>query len=891
MNAPPRWAEWVLGWLLKDDWQSPIGDFHEYYNHLLEERGEVYARWWYRRQVIAILPVRLFEKGYWAVVMLANYLRTGIRSLSRKKGYAALNIAGLMIGLTCCILIFQFVAYQFSYDTFHTRGDRIHRVVRSITLQDGVHNISARQGQGVGPAIANENPDVIQYARVFSDFFQEGPTVSYNAASGARTFKESRAFYADPSLLTLFTFPLLKGDPATALQKPQTLLITERAARKYFGDEDPIGKSLEYRSIDFVSNVYTVAGVLKDVPANSHLQFDMLLPMQDLLSSKGEREQFRPWNLAGEFTAYLEVRPDANISSIESHATQLFYDHQGEGLEAMNASAEIRLQPLADVYLDNETEAGLVETGRPDSIYYFTIIALITLAVALVNYTNLVTARALNRSQEVGVRKTIGASREQLVGQFLTESALTHLIALLLSIGLAALMTPLLNQLVHLEISFWHGWSNVQFLGALGAVFDIGVLLAGLYPSMVLSSFQPTSLLQKWKSSKNDWFTPRKVLVVIQFAASIALFTGTVLVYSQLNYVRTMDIGLDVNQVLVITSPRALPVGMDGPKAESLLKHEVSTLTAVRDASFSGNLVGKGFNVGTMALLAGEDPSTAREVRVTGIDHAFSGLYAIELVAGQPFHAGMPSWFEGSFDVPRPVLINETAVQTLGLPTNEAALGKVVVTGNLTYVVQGVLEDFNWSSAHHSKEAVFFRHLPVNRFLSLKIAESDMVNTVASIQEIYEGLFPDDVFQYQFADAVYDEQYRTDEQFATLFSMFAILAIAIACLGLFGLVSFTASQRRKEISIRKVLGASSGSIVKLLSIEFLLLVMIAWIIGTPVAWYFTNSWLDQFAYRIEFSVWMVAIAGFATLIIALFTVGYQAIRAATSNPVNNLRYE
>lgn len=835
---------------------------------------------------------RFKDAMYWRLIMLVNHIKFAFRAIRKQKGYTFINTAGLALGLACCILIFQFVAYQYSFDGFHEKADQLYRVALSVGMNDEGRKTSSLLGHGFGPAFADDIPEITRFARVFSDFFQEGPTVSYRTPTEVRTFKESQVLYVDPELLEMFTYPMLKGDRATALRQPQTLLLTERTATKYFGDEDPIGKTLEYRSIGFIAGEYTVAGVLKDIPANSHLQFDMLLPMEDLLDQYGDNGLVTaPWDPNGGFTAYVEMRPDAHMETIEPKLSAVVYRNLGDDLEAMNAVAAINLQPLASVYLDRETQSGSIKTGHKASIQFFALIALITLVIALINYINLATARAMDRAREVGVRKTMGALRKQLIGQFMIESVLTNLTAFVLALGGVLLLTPVVNALANTHITPSDTWSNPFFLAASVAVFALGVILSGMYPAFVLSSFQPVRALKGKLESFRSRITLRKGLVVLQFAASIALLTGTGVVYSQLQFMRGVDIGLDVEQILVVTSPRVLPDGMDGPTAETTLKNEVLELAAVREASFAGNMVGKGFNVGTLATLEGRAPSSAKEVRVTGADHAFAEVYGLDLVAGEPFHDEMSPWFMGPGDMPRPVLINETVVRTFGLPTNEAALGKIISAGGLRYIVQGVLEDFNWSSVHQPAEAVLFRYLHVNRFLSLKVAQTDMTGTIEAINTIYDELFPNDLFQYQFADAVYAEQYRTDEQFATLFSIFASLSIFIACLGLFGLASFTAARRRREIGIRKALGASASSIVRLISFDFLLLVVVAFFVGTPIAWYFTSNWLEGFAYRIDLSVWLVVAAGVLTVLIALLTVSYQSIKAALANPVQSLRYE
>jgi putative ABC transport system permease protein len=828
----------------------------------------------------------------WRAAMFKNYLKTAFRNLLRHKGYSAINITGLTIGLTCCMLIFQFVAFQKSFDTFHENADRIYRVAISENRSDEGAQTSAIVGFGAVPALTQEVPEIVRYVRIRPDFFQEGPTISYNGAGEERVFKESRVLFADSSVLNMFTYPLVKGDPATALRQPQTLLLTESTARRYFGTEDPVGKVLEYTSA-FLSGTFTVAGVLKDVPANSHLQFDVLLFVQDLLNQPWVGPD-AAWDANDSFlamTAYVEIGPSASIERIEQKLTDVLHQHTGDDIRASNAVASVELQPLRSVYLDQDTAVSRIVTGDPKTVYFFSTIALVTLAIALVNYVNLATARAVGRAKEVGVRKVVGAQRGQLIGQFLLESVLTNLAALVLAFTFAALLTPVMNRLAGTQLSAAM-WGSGPFLAAFLGVFAVGVVLAGLYPAFVLSSFKPVRALNGTADTFAARVSLRKGLVVLQFAASVVLLIGTGVVYSQLDFMRRMDVGLDLEQILIVTSPRVLPEGMDSRAAERTFRDEVRKMPVVMGASFSGNVAGQGFIQSVPARLDGADPSTARGMQVIAIDHNFAEVYGIELVAGMPFREDMPSWRTGPSSMPRPVLINETAVRELGLPNAEAAIDQVIDTEDQwQYVVHGVLKDFNWSSAHQPADAVLFRHNPTNRFLSLKVNTADLPGTVAAMRETFEAMFPGNVFEYTFADAAFAEQYRNDERFATIFGVFAGLAILIACLGLFGLASFTAARRTKEIGVRKVLGASVSSIVTLLSRDFMLLVGVALLVAAPIAYYFMNQWLQDFAYHITLGPGLFLLAGGLALLIALLTVSYQAIKAALADPVKSLRYE
>lgn len=822
--------------------------------------------------------------------MLKTYLKVALRNLLRQKGFSFINITGLTIGLVCCILIFQFVVFQTSVDQFHEKTDVIYRVAISGMTEDKSLT-TARYGHGVAPAFAKETPGITRFTRIFWDFFQEGPTINYRTADGEHTFKESRALYVDPEFLQMFSFPLVQGDAKTALRQPGTLLLTESAARKYFGDEDPLGKTLEYTSVAFVFGPRTVAGVLKDLPPNSHLQFDILLPIEDLLVRYGANRDQIAWNPNGLFTAYIELSPDANPQAIEPVLTDVLYRNMGSILEERHADAKALLQPLSSVYFDRETITERIETGNANSVYFFSVTALIILIIALVNYINLTTAQALDRAKEVGMRKVVGANRRQLIGQFLLESVLINLLALGLALGFASMLTPVMNRLAGTELTGTI-MTNPGFWALLAGVFCVMVVLSGLYPAFALSSFRPVYALKGKITETTSKGTLRKGLVVIQFSASVALLICTGVVYSQLDYMRHLDTGLDLEQILVVTSPNVVPGGIQGrQEAEVTFKNAVRQLAAVRGASYTGNLPGNGFNFSMLALPEGAIPSQAREIQHTGIDHAFPEVYGLSVVAGEPFHEDMPSSFMLPQDQPRPVLINEAAVRALGYKNNEEAIGKKLTADGRYYIVQGVLSDFSWSSVHRPREAALFRYVPTNRFLSLKIDAADVPGTVAAIRKIYDKLFPDDLFQYEFADAAYDEQYREDERFASLFSIFAALAIFIACLGLFGLASFTAARRRKEIGVRKVLGATVANVIGLLSKDFIKLVLIAIIIATPIAWYAMSRWLENFASSISIGPGVFILASLTVAIIALVTVSWQSVTAALANPVKSLRSE
>ncbi|HET6568005.1 MAG TPA: ABC transporter permease, partial [Rhodothermales bacterium] len=791
---------------------------------------------------------------------------------------------GLTLGMACCLLLFQYVAYEYSFDQFNANKDRIYRVTIHSIQNGEDQGFGAAVGYIFGPTMAQEVPGIVRYARVRTI---DDAIVSYKGPAGDRTFKEDGVFYVDSTFLSMFTYPLVKGDRRQALQQPHTMLLSESMARKYFGNEDPIGKVVDFSG--WTDGPYTVTGVFQDVPPTSSMQFGLLLPMQDLLNAYMYNQDGVDWGWT-DFATFLEVAPNANVADIARKITQSYTRHRADDLAASNTKAEVHLQPLSDVHLNAEIQGPGVVTGNRKTVYFFMVIGLITLLIALVNYVNLATARALDRAKEVGVRKVVGAHRQQLMGQFLLESALLNLAAMVLAIVLALLLLPVVNQVADVQLT-GSLWLDARFWAVFLGVFGLGALLSGLYPAFILSSFKPVIVLKGKVGVFASRVALRKVLVVVQFAASIVLLAGTFIVYEQLQYVRGMDVGLDMDQVLVVEEPTIRP---EGPNREaraasmSTLKEELRKIPAVGEVGLSGTTPGKGFMLYTQMYRAAADPSTSMDVRGTLIDADFLDVYGLEMAAGQPFREGMAVIDSGGMRV----LINETMVEAVGFPSNEEAIGKGIKEGDdQTYIVRGVVKDFNWSSAHQKTDAVMFFYNPGGGNISMKVSTRDLPQTLASIQKTYEAIFPGNPFNYYFADAAYDAQYKADERFATLFGAFAGIAILIACLGLFGLAAFTAESRTKEIGVRKVLGATVPSIVDLLSKDFVKLVVIALVVAVPVAYYVMSRWLDGFAYRIEMGAGVFLLAGLVALVIALLTVSYQAVKAAVADPVKSLRYE
>jgi len=810
--------------------------------------------------------------------MFSNYLKIAVRNLLRRKGYSFINIAGLSLGLTCCLLIYQYVMHEYSFDQFNKNLSTLYRVTQTSLKTGSTGTLS---GYALGPALKAEVPEVVQMARVHPDY--DDPVIA-SAEHPERAFEERRVFYVDPSFLSMFTYPLVSGNPADALQSG-SVIISQSMARKYFGNDNPMGKALNVTG--WISGVFRVSGVFQDVASNSHLQFDILLPMTDLLQRSKYSDPTQQWSWAN-FMTYVQLRPDANLSQVGQKFTNVLMTHRKADFERTKAAYRLQAQPLDDVYLHDGIFAPRVLAGSSRTVYFFILIGLVTLLIALANYVNLATARALDRAREVGIRKVVGAERRQLMFQFLVESALTNLSALVLGVVLAGLLRSPLNNLAGTSLppDFW---MHPIFWASVAGIFVVGTALAGLYPALVLSSFRPISVLKGKSGSSFLRLRMRQGLVVLQFAASIVLIAGTTIVYEQLDYVRHLNTGINLSQILAVRGPSVVTQGARQVQLMIPLMNKLRQVPGIGDMATSSALPGDGFNWYSSALRrATADPSTGVDGALAWIDTSFADLFGLKVIAGKGFE-GMTPLAEDAR--PLQVIANETAVRNLGFDTPEEAVGQRVVMGRADAIIIGVFKDFNWSSAHTRRESALFALTSASDKLAMKVSTAHLGRTISEVERIYKSLFPGNPFEYHFVDEKFDGQYKNDRRFGTLFGVFASLAILIACLGLLGLAAFTAQQRTKEIGVRKVLGASIPGLVGLLTREFMILVLIADVIAWPIAYAIMNQWLDSFAYKMSLGMTSFIFAGIVSLVIAFLTVSYQAIRASTTNPVEALRYE
>jgi putative ABC transport system permease protein len=883
---PPQLLLRFFRWFCHPELRDHIeGDLMELYDERVNQSGKRRADAGFMFDVLLLFRPGIIRppkglKDLNTYPMYKSYFKIAFRSLLSKKIYSSINIIGLSIGMTCCLLIFQYVDFEYSFDKFNSNA-KIYRVIEKST-QGGETETKATFGWALGPALGQEVPEVASYVRLHPDY--DNAVIS-NPSQPDKAFEEQWVYYADSTFFKVFSYPLVSGNPDHALAEPGTIMLSESAARKYFGDEDPIGQTLNVRG--WISGSFRVDGIFRDVPANSHLKFDILLPMADLLEKSRFKESWTAWDWEN-FITYVQLHAKADPKAAEQKFTDVFIKNKQESLRRTGTTAQIYAQPLRDIHLNEDITVAKTVMGSYRTVYFFTVIGLITLLIALANYINLTTARALDRAREVGVRKVIGAKRGQLITQFAAEFALTTLIAFTLAAVLAEGFKPFVNNVagIHLISGLW---KDPDFWLTVSIIFFATTFLAGLYPSFVLSSFKPVAVLKGKISASSNSGWLRQGLVVLQFTASIALLVGTAIVYMQLNYMRNMDLGIDLQQILTVSAPRVLPEDVGRASAVDNFIHEVSRLPAVLKTATSAALPGEEFSWTTSTVKRVADGSFNVPGAVTYIDTSFATLYGVELSAGNGFkHVPISA----ADQKPYPIIANETAINALGFESPEKALDQEIdiADGNICRIV-GVFKDFNWSSAHQERENSFYFLRHGLSKISLKVGTENLSGTLSSIEEIYKKLFPGNPFLYAFEDASFATQYQNDQRFARLFGIFAALAVFIACLGLFGLVTFTARQRTKEIGVRKVLGATVPNVMALLSKDFIKLVTIGFLIAVPIAWYVMNRWLQGFAYRIEIGVGVFLLAGLTAVLIAMATVSWQSAKAAMVNPVDSLRNE
>lgn len=805
--------------------------------------------------------------------MLKTYFKIALRNLFKNKTYTFLNVFGLAIGLACFILIALWVKNELSYDKYHSKADRVYRIAGKVETDSETFD-QAVTSPPVAEAMIKDFPEVENAVRmVLRDCI-----VRYEE----KQFAEDDILFADQSFFEIFDYELISGNKNSALTDPYSIILTKSMAEKYFGDDNPIGKSLTMFIFDPEGNgaQYKINGVIADPPKNSHITYNIIGSFNTLGTANPNMltSEWR-WFWNGFYT-YILLKKGADPNSLEAKLPGFIERYMGDKEREMNMFYTYSLQPLPDIYLHSDLRYEIYQTGSMDTVLIFATIGIFILLLACINYMNLSTARSITRAKEVGVKKVLGAAKFDLIKQFISESLFITLISLGISLLLLELFQPFFFELTGKEILFTY--SPDMLLLLLGTVLFVGII-SGIYPAFILSSFKPAKVLKgTFKSSSSGIFL-RKGLVVFQFTISVALLAGILVVNNQMNFIKDKNLGFDKEGLLIldVNGFSEVQSGIERFKNDLLFNPAVLGVATSR-----GLLVG-GLSNSLFTTIDGKGKEVSSSIYRYAVSPEFFNVYNMKLIAGRDFKTDYSDTL-GSY------ILNESAVNSFGWKDAGEALGKPFNPGSTGEgKIIGVVNNFHYTSLQQAIEPVAINLTTPNYFsrISVKLNTADLASAINFIKDKWDIHFPGTLLQYSFIDERLSKQYAEEELFGKVISFFVILSLIIACLGLFGLASFSTVQRTKEISIRKILGSSFSNILFLLSKDFLKLVLIANIAAWPLAYLIMNKWLEDFAYRIDISIWPFIASGIAALIISFLTIGYQAMKAAIANPVNSLRYE
>ena len=849
---PPRLAAWILRHTAcVSEEISLFGDFEEEYRRRAAEHSPAKALLWYLRQILISLPSFIQNSVYWSTIMFQNYLKIALRTLKTHKTYSFINVTGLAIGIACSILMLMWVQDELSYDRFHQNSGELHRILLDSQGASATH-------EAVSPPIL---------ARKMREEFPEVVNATRMTIHGQMLFAyEDKTLYAenglltDPSFFEMFDFPFIQGDPETALMELRSLVLTEELAEKYFGKSDPLGKTITINN----RTDYKVTGVIADIPTNSHMQFDFVRPFELFREAGRDLES---WSDVSFYT-YVQLQKGASIQAVndklkvmiekEDPAHNLYY-----------------LQPLSRIHLHSNFNFDFAGHGNILYVYIFTATALFILFIACINFMNLATARSGIRAKEVGMRKVVGAKKSDIIKQFFGESLLSSLLALVYAVGLILLMLPAFNKLSGKDLAFDLPGNTGLILGFL-AVAALTGLLSGSYPALFLSSFQPIKVLRGSLLTGNRGARFRKTLVVTQFSLTIILIIGTLVVHSQLSHIRNQNLGYDKEHVVVLPLRGEIAKNFESFKTE-LLQH--ADILNVTSSSSLPTHIGSGTSG---AWWEGKEEGTRIQMQALSVDTDYLDTFKMEMVEGRFFSSERTTDNEA-------FVLNEAAIRAMGV---ESPLGMKFKAFGTEGPIIGVIKDFNYKSLHMEIEPLFLMMNPrAYSYVCLRINTENLSGAIALLEQNWKKFASGFPFDYSFLDTQIDNLYRTEQRMGTVFNAFTALAVFIACLGLFGMASFTVERRIKEIGIRKVLGASVPNVFVLLSQESAKLILVANVIAWPVAYFIMNRWLQSFAYRANISIWIFIVSAVAAMMIAILTVSYQSIKTALTNPADSLRVE
>jgi putative ABC transport system permease protein len=861
-RRPPRIGEWILKWLYRDNGKhTHLGDFAELYGGILAENGRLRAGAWYWSQILRSLPGFVVNKVYWSLSMLRNYAVISYRNAVKNPGFSLIALLGLAVGLACFILILAYVRFETSYDSFHEKRDRIYRIL-STDSSPGMDSkvFQAHNADPLAASLRTDYPEIRHVARFYS--FENTAVLK----AEEKAFTES-GYFTDGSLLKILSFPLLRGDESGPLSAPGSVVLTRTTAQKLFGDRDPVGQVISFRMRRGQADL-NVTGVVEDPPRNSHLQFDFLISLASMEADKKNSYMFNNWNVWN-FHIYVELAEPGLQKSMEEKLTTAIHRLKPETEES---AFRFVLQPVTDIHLRSNIEGELSTNNEIRYIYLFLSIAVLILVIAAVNYMNLVTARSSTRAREIGIRKVTGANRRQLFQQFLGESVIFAILALVLALAIVRLAFPRFGAIAGVDIRLGDLTEGPFLLLVLGIALLTGVL-SGSYPALVLSAFHPVRVLNELTASGKKGSRLRNLLVVGQFAASIVLIICAIIVAGQLRFIRNQTLGFDREHVVIVPlREQEARTNAEAIKTELLRHPEIESVsqtsalpTKIRSRMINNKLVND------------QGETVQLDFHFDYVDEDFLRVFKIDLASGRNF---LP-------EDKNVVLINETMARKIGWSD---PLSRGISAREGSDRIIGVIKDFYFDSFHSSLEPMVL-YFERGDNLAIRIRPGDVQSRVALIKDVFERNAGSQPWEFTFFDDEFNALYRKEQRTGEIFGAFAGLAVFIAGLGLLGLAAFSVERRTKEIGIRKVLGASAPHLAFRLGREFLGLVLIANVIALPIAYFAMSHWLQEFAYRIGLTAWPFLLAAGGALLFAFLTVSTQTLRAASADPVETLRYE
>jgi len=848
-HHPPRLAEWILKRIFPDRGSfSTLGDLAEVYQDIAREKSVFYARLWYWHQLYKSLPTFLTDYAYWRLAMLKNYLKMTLRITKRNKAFSLINITGLAVGIACCFLILSWARYELSYDRFHENADEIYRVISEFRSSAGETNYTTTSQAPLAGILKERYPEIVDSARILRWPIMVGTKQKQY---------EERVWLVDPSLCEIFTFKFISGDRNTALLEPRSIILTEHVSKKHFGNDDPLGKSVLLGG----SNLFQISGVVEDIAKNSHMDMDCIIP---LVFTKELGWKLEEWG-GSNFKTYIQLHKNSSQVEVGRKIKNILKGYFPE------ISTTIRLQPLTQIHLYALDGGGLITYVR-----IFLAMAVFILIIAAINYMNLSTARSGGRAREVGVRQTVGASRSQLIRQFMGESLVLTFFSTFAAVVIVHFFLPIFNRLTGRAIQLDYSCMTVILLVGIALIAGI---LSGIYPAFVLSSHKPVNVLNGTFSSRKEgsWF--RRILVVTQFAISIFLIIGTLVIYKQVQFFRNKDLGYQTENILCSSMSGALA------KNYAAIKNRLVKYPDILDMTRTSTTLDTTQSTATSDVISWEGKNADESMswlHVVGVDFDYLDTFQLKMAEGRFFSKRHLS------DLKDGMIVNQTAIREMNM---DSPIGKKFHFWDFDGRIIGVIQDYHFRSLHNAIEPLVLKFGLSLNTISIKIRSENMANTIKTIETEIKKVIPGYTLEYEFLDDRLNMLYKAEQRMENIAKSMSSLAIFLSCLGLLGLAMYTVEQRTKEIGIRKVLGASAPGVLWLLTREFSKWILVANMISWPLAYIAAINWLENFAYRAPMGLWTFVISGLLAFMIAFLTVSFQVVKATRESPVNSLRNE